>query len=642
MRNASRSFVALAIAGGLVTGTPARAQEHPITFSLRATSARNPAAGRLQLKLGATIPYGWHLYSLTEPPGGPIATSIAVLDPFAPAGMITAPPPDVLPDRNFQIMTESYSDSVTFTIPVKASTKAKRVRVSVHYQTCTDRYCLPPTSDTVETVAAIRASGDDGIAPGRPVAAPSPPLASVSAGTARPRLGAVIVAGAPAVPQSLWLFAWLAITTGLLSLLTPCVFPMVPITVSYFSNRASRGGGRAAVARGALLYAGGIVAAFTGLGLAATTLFGSTGLNRLAADPWLNLGITALFVVFALGLFGWVNLTLPSTLINRIDAVGRGAGDGVSTLLMGLTFALTSFTCTAPFVGTLLVTASQGNWRWPALGLALFSATFALPFVVLALVPGWLARLPKGGAWMVSLKTAMGFLELAAAVKFLSNADLVWGWHVFTRDVVLWLWCAIGLALALYLAGVLRVERHFETPPAGWARRLAAAAIVLVCLRLSFGLGGGRLGELDAFLPPISGAAGEGTASGELAWITNDLAAGLTRARAERKPVLIDFTGYTCTNCRWMEANMFPRPAVRDELVHFVRVRLFTDGVGEPYREQQSFERTTFKTVALPLYAVVDTSGEARGTFLGMTRDPDEFVRFLTQTRGVPGGGVTP
>jgi len=418
---------------------------------------------------------------------------------------------------------------------------------------------------------------------------------------------------------------------GFLSLLTPCVFPMVPITISCFSSRVGRG--HASSVRDAGLYAIGIVAAFTGLGLLTTMVFGAIGLNRLAADPWLNIAITGLFVVFALGLFGWMNVGLPATLIARLDDASRRSGSHASTLLMGLTFALTSFTCTAPFVGTLLVSASQGNWRWPALGLLVFSAIFASPFIALALAPSMLARLPRSGEWMVTLKTSMAFLELAAAAKFLSNADLVWGWQVLSRDVVLAIWIGIGLLLALYLAGVIRFDRALTRAPASWGRRVVIATVILIVARLGFGLGGRRLGELDAFLPPVSGAAGEGTATGELSWITNDYARGLASARSSGKPLLIDFTGYTCTNCRWMEANMFPRDAVRGELSRFVRVRLFTDGRGEPYRSHQALERTTFKTVALPLYAVVDSSGTPRGTFLGMTRDENEFVRFLLLAR---------
>ena len=642
-------FVALSAA-------PSRAQEHPIAFTLRAPTAPVTPGSRSGLNLDARITFGWHLYSLTQPPGGPMTTSIAVVadrqGPFSLAGAVIAPAPDSLPDRNFNIITESYADSVTFRVPVavRVTTRGGRydVRVAVSYQTCNDRYCLPPMTDTVGTTLVVSdapvspTSGQLTAVPPMPATTDSAPSATsagvesrvTSEGVTRasaPARGLLISGGASSRPESLSLFLWLAVSMGLLSLLTPCVFPMVPITVSYFSNRV--GQGRLGALRGAGLYAVGIITAFTGLGLVTTMVFGATGLNRLAADPWLNLAITALFVTFALGLFGWVNVGLPSALVARLDDASRRAGSHASTLLMGLTFALTSFTCTAPFVGTLLVSASQGNWRWPTVGLLAFSATFALPFIALALVPSMLSRLPRSGEWMVTLKTSMAFLELAAAAKFLSNSDLVWGWQVVSRDVVLAVWIGIGVLLALYLTGIIRFDRSLPRANAGWGRRVAAALVMLVVARLTFGLGGRRLGELDAFLPPVSGAAGEGTANGELSWITNDYAMGLAAARSNGRPVLIDFTGYTCTNCRWMEANMFPRQAVRDELSRFVRVRLFTDGRGEPYASQQALERTTFNTVALPLYAVIDSSGAPLATFLGMTRDETDFVRFLAHAR---------
>jgi thiol:disulfide interchange protein DsbD len=292
---------------------------------------------------------------------------------------------------------------------------------------------------------------------------------------------------------------------------------------------------------------------------------------------------------------------------------------------MGATFALTSFTCTAPFVGTLLVSATQGNWKWPALGLLTFSAVFALPFLILALVPEALARLPRSGEWMVTIKGALAFLELAAAMKFLSNADLVSGWGVFTRTVVLASWVALGLALTGWLS--LQSSRA----RAGFVvKRFAPAAVtLLITAWLTTGLFGHRLGELEPFLPP-AGTNSTGVANGnELSWIMNDYASAIAQARAEQKLVLIDFTGYTCTNCRWMEANMFPRDEVRRELDRFVRVRLFTDGRDDNNAQQQAFEEAQFHTVALPLYAIVDANGETRGQFLGMTRNADEFIAFL-------------
>jgi thiol:disulfide interchange protein DsbD len=410
----------------------------------------------------------------------------------------------------------------------------------------------------------------------------------------------------------------LAAAMGFLSLLTPCVFPMVPITVSYFTARAGRTR-RDAVTQ-ALIYGAGIVFTFSGAGLALALVAGAAGLNQFAANPWVNLGITALFLGFALSLFGRMNVSLPSRMVTRAVGAEQRWSGYAGTLLMGFAFTLTSFTCTAPFLGSLLVVAATGDWQWPLAGMLAFSTVFALPFVVLALVPQRLAAMPRAGAWLQSVKSAMGLLEVAAALKFLSNADLVWGWGVFTREVVLAGWILVAIALVW----------QFARPRSGlgpaWRGALALASLALA-VWLTAGLRGMRLGELEAFLPPADArvlAAGR-----EPDWIVNDYAAALETARREGRPVLVDFTGYTCTNCRWMEANMFPRPDVALELARFVRVRLYTDGQGEPYAGFQRLQRETYGTVALPYYAALAPDGTPRVAFGGLTRDADEFIAFL-------------
>ncbi len=411
---------------------------------------------------------------------------------------------------------------------------------------------------------------------------------------------------------------------GALSLLTPCVFPMVPITVSYFTNRASQSR-REAVTQ-ALVYGFGIVLTFTALGFLLAVVFGASGLNRFAADPWLNLGVTALFVAFALSLFGVCELALPSRLLTAASKADSGRGRFVGTALMGLAFTLTSFTCTAPFLGTLLVVASQGDWQWPLAGMLAFSGVFALPFVGLALAPHLVASLPRSGTWLIAVKASMGLLELAAAMKFLSNVDLVWGWNIFTRDVVLVVWIVIAVILIAYLAGLTRLGYAPRLARPRLARLSAVAAGVALAAWLTSGLAGRRLGELEAFLPPADLAGAHG---GELPWILNDFDAALAQAKRENRPLLVDFTGYTCTNCRWMEANMFTRPEVARELARFVRARLYTDGRGELYRRYQEMEQRLFGTVALPYYAAFAPDGQPKVAFGGLTRSAEEFLVFL-------------
>ena len=421
---------------------------------------------------------------------------------------------------------------------------------------------------------------------------------------------------------------------GAVSLLTPCVFPMVPITVSYFTKHAAPT--RARAAGSAALYGLGIVLTFTVLGSVLAAVAGASGLNRLAANPWVNLGITALFLIFALNLFGFYELRLPVGVLSRLDGMSRRRGTSAAgTLLMALTFTITSLTCTAAFIGTLLVVAAQGEWQRPIAGLLAYSATFALPFVALAMAPQLVSHLPRSGPWLARVKVVMGFLEIAAAMKFLSNADLVWSWGIFTRAVVLIAWIVIAAALAVYLAWPSAGLRPARRPGPG--RLLASLATIAFAVWLGMGVAGRRLGELEAFLPPFDYAqdrpATVHAASGELTWITNDLDAAIAQAQASKRLVFIDFTGYTCTNCRWMEANMFPRPEVRAALDTFVRARLYTDGQGPVYEQQQRLQQTRFRTVALPLYAIVDPDQRTVATFAGLTRDQAEFLRFLQTPR---------
>jgi thiol:disulfide interchange protein DsbD len=445
-------------------------------------------------------------------------------------------------------------------------------------------------------------------------------------------------------------FIWLAASAGALSVLTPCVFPMVPITVSYFTGRGNVS--RAARLRQTLLFGVGIVATFTALGLVLAVFVGATAAALLAANPWVNVALSILFVAFALNLFGVYETALPSAWLTALDGAVRNSqrpGSLLSVgsaLLTGAVFTLTSFTCTAPFVGTVLVTAAQGSWRMPLVGMLVYSTVFALPFCLLAVVPQWIARLPRAGEWLHRLKVVMGFVELAAAVKFLANADLVWHWNIFTREVVLASWVGLGVVTAAYLWGVFPgayTGTHTGTRDSRerGAGRLAAGAIALAIGGwLATGLAGHTLGELESFLPPpntratsLARASG-GSVPVALDWQINDYAGSLKKAQFAGKRVFIDFTGYTCTNCRWMEGNMFSRPEVKVALAQFELSRLFTDGEGEVYEHQQAFQQSQFNTVALPLYAVVDATGQTVTTFAGLTRDPVVFLAFLKRGLG--------
>ncbi len=607
------------------------------------------------------------MYSITQGAGGPIPTRISIADGPFKIGSVSGPRPKVAMDPNFGMNTETHMGSVAYTVPFTVNADApegpQTLNVNVRYQVCNDTVCLPPKTLKLASALTIGAATANPAASPSPERSPSPTPSPNASPTGSPSPSptaspdetgldpnALLTDAATPDPvatvdvmkpaegaikdQPIWGFIWLAITFGALSLLTPCVFPMIPITVSYFTKHGSDT--RLGSVRDAGVYAFGIILTFTLLGILLALLFGAAGINRFAANPYVNLLITGIFLAFAFSLLGAYNLGVPSSVLTKLDSFTRSKESGkfIGLLLMGLTFSLTSFTCTAPLVGTILVSAAQGDLFYPVVGMLAFSSVFALPFFILALAPNLLNSLPRSGSWMNSVKVVMGFLEIGAALKFLSNVDLVWGWGIFTREVVIAGWIALSVLIFLYLLGVFKFSHDSDGQRIGLVRVLNAFLFATMTFYLLTGLFGNRLGEIESFLPPmkqtaVTSSGGGQTASGELAWITNDLDAAIKQAKAENKRVFIDFTGYTCTNCRWMEANMFPKPAVNAELAKYVRVKLFTDGEGEPYEGFQKMQEARFGTVALPLYAILTPEDQIVARFEGLTRNEAEFVAFL-------------
>jgi thiol:disulfide interchange protein DsbD len=593
----------------------------------------------ISVQLKAQIDDGWHLYALDQPSGGPIPTTIKITDgsPFSITGQISAPKPTIGKDQNFvadgkPLETKFFEHEVTFGITATASseTSADAFAVNVRFQLCNDTFCLPPKTLKV-TFAGVEDPKKTGVQ------------------QTQKDKNAVNSANSPNSDSSIWSFIWLALTFGAISLLTPCVFPMIPITVSYFMKHSD--GDRAKTIKLATVYSIGIIATFSLLGMLLAVTLGAAGITLFAANPWVNLLIAAIFILFAFNLFGFYEISIPASLLTKLDKLTRaeeGKGSAyIGALLMGLTFTLTSFTCTSPFIGTILVSTAQGNWKMPLLGMLIFSTVFALPFFILATVPRFLHSLPRSGGWLNSVKVVMGFLEVAAAIKFLSNVDLVWGaayagssgpfygW-AFTRELVLAIWVLIGIAICLYIFGVFRLKHDSPVKKISALRVVFAAAFFALSIYLFAGILGRKLGELESFLPPKNADSSFnvlGNKEEESKWITNNFDEALRRAKAENKKILIDFTGYTCTNCRWMEANIFPLPEVRNELDKFVLVRLYTDGDGAIYERQQQMEQDNFNTVALPFYAVTDADGKSVGTFPGLTRDKAQFIDFLEKAK---------
>jgi thiol:disulfide interchange protein DsbD len=604
------------------------------SLSVEPSAANLKTGDKLKGSLKADIDAGWHLYALEQPPGGPIATTIKVTpstSPFEITGKIASPKAIERLDPLFTgtdgkpLVTKFFADTATFSVPLKATadSSSDQVSLDVRFQLCNDQFCLPPRTYRVTTVSAENINKLNTAAP---AVTPEEPTAATQTPASQPT--------GQKTPTDLWPFIWLAMSLGALSLLTPCVFPMIPITVSYFTSHSS--GHRSRAVKLASIYSLGIIGTFTLLGMLLAIFVGAAGINVFAANPYVNLLITAIFLLFAFNLFGAYEISIPTSVLTKLDFLTRsneGEGSGiVGALLMGLTFTLTSFTCTSPFVGTILVSASRGDWQMPLIGMLAFSTVFALPFFVLALAPQFVSQLPRAGGWMNSVKVAMGFLEVAAAMKFISNVDLVWKWGIFTRDVVLSVWIAIGVILSVYLLGKFQLSHDSKPERLGAFRLVSAVVSLAVSFYLLTGLFGAKLGELESFLPPDLNKASAKTLSDELKWIENDYEGALAKAKAENKRVFIDFTGYTCTNCRWMEANVFPKKEVEAELGKFVLARLYTDGDGDVYSRQQQMEEQMLGTVALPYYAIVSADGKVVNSFPGLTRNTAEFVDFLKRS----------
>tara|TARA_Y100001970_G_scaffold288906_1_gene417646 strand:+ start:2296 stop:4158 length:1863 start_codon:yes stop_codon:yes gene_type:complete len=423
-------------------------------------------------------------------------------------------------------------------------------------------------------------------------------------------------------------FIMLSFGMGLLALLTPCVFPMIPITVSFFTKQGERENNNPL--KSAIIYALGIIVIFTSLGLILAITLGASGANQIASNPWVNLFIALLFVFFAFSLFGMYEIQVPSVM-RQFSLENEQKGGTLGILFMALTFTLTSFTCTVQFVGLLLVAASRGSYMWPILGMLIFSLAFSLPFFFLALFPQYLSRLPKSGQWMNSIKVTMGFLELGAAMKFFSNVDLVWGIGFFTYEFVLSSWAVIAIIMGIYLLGKIRLPHDSKLEKIGVFRMIMSISFLTFGLYLSNGLWGGNVyGLIDSYLPPKHNYLQKESTDKNLSeenWIQN-YNEGLELSKEVDKPIFIDFTGYTCTNCRWMEVNVFVDKDVQELFKNFILIKLFTDG-GPNHKEYRQMEIDRYGTSALPFYVVLDTNEKELNRFHGMDTDINKFKRFL-------------
>ncbi len=588
----------------------------PVQWQLSADPARAPAGATVALRLTAKLEPGWHLYSLTTPPGGPIPTTAKLEDsPAVESYKLYQPKPERKFDPNFNLDTETFQNEAVFWIAAALKKDAAPgpvdLTAQVRYQSCDDKQCLPPRTKTASFTLTVDP------------AAPAPAAFTVPAGYTQVGPGAPApgqVTTVQATNDSLWAFLLTAFGFGVATIFTPCVFPMIPITVSFFLNQ--RGG----IAQ-ALVFSLGIVVLFCSLGFGVAAAAGPFGVVQLGSNPWVNGFIALVFGVFALSLLGAFEITLPSSLLTKLDSASRRGGY-LGTLLMGVTFTLTSFACIGPFLGTILFASVQQKGAQPVLGMASFATGLALPFFFLAAFPSYLKKLPKSGGWLARVKVVMGFAVLAFMLKYLSNVDLVLQTNWLTRERFLAAWFVLSAMAGLYLLGLLRLEGVEPGEHLGVARLLAASAILIFAFSLLPGMFGAPLGDLDAFIPPAANGAGA-QAEGGLKWMKNQYNEALAQAKRENKRVLVAFTGYACTNCHWMKANMWPRPEIAAALKNLILVELYTDGTDKASEEFQKLEDEKFQTVAIPYYAILDGDGNVIAKLPGRSTNEKEVLAFV-------------
>ena len=555
------------------------------------------------IDVNAELDFTWRIYAVYDVPEGPSSTKFIIeSDIVNKSGRVIEPEPIEKFDEGFGNITKYHEGTPQFSIPLELKDDLPNgtynVDVIIDYQVCNNSLCYPPNQITKTATFDIK----------------SGPIRSdfVFENFDFDKDSILAIAD-----NNISSFLILAMSMGFLALLTPCVFPMIPITISFFMHRSENT--NSSPVKSATVYMLGIVLTFTFLGMMLAILLGASGANQLAANPIVNMFIAFLFIYFAMSLFGFYEIEIPESL-RRLSLQKENSEGYVGILFMALTFTLTSFTCTVQFMGLILVAASQGEWFWPIIGMLIFSLAFASPFFFLALFPHYLTKLPQSGGWLNSVKVVMGFLELAAAFKFISNTDLVWNWNIFTYEVVLYLWALIMLLTGLYIFGLIKFKN--DSPVTfSIQRSLFALAFIFFGTYLAAGNHGYDInGNIKSYLPPKK-------YQSNLVW-NNNLDDAFIIAAEQNKNIFIDFTGVTCTNCRWMETNIFSINSVEELMSEYVLVSLYTDA-GEGYLEKREYQINRFETAALPYYVILDSNDKVLSEFPGLTRNVEEFKDFL-------------
>ncbi len=647
-------------------------------------SVENNGSDKATLVINAKIDKGWHLYSQFIGEGGPVPTSFRFekSDAYTLTGKVKeVPKAKSIFDNIFEMQVAWFEKSATFKQEIKVNSKSDfKVKGTLEFMVCDDKQCLPPeeveftfdvkgittvasTATTEETKPTITDTAVSAVNTSTPATVDTAIEDTVS------KTADTMLSSKDEEKSSMWGIFFQGFLFGFVALLMPCIFPMIPLTVSFFTKQSKS---RAVGIRNALIYGLSIVVIYVGLGLGITILLGASALNELSSDAIFNLIFFLVLVIFATSFFGAFEITLPSSWSTKADEKADKGGL-IGIFFMAVVLAIASFSCTGPLIGTLLVdAANKGQYMGPFLGMLGFSISLALPFTLFAIFPSWLNSMPKSGGWLNSVKVTLGFIELAFALKFLSNVDMAYHWGILDREVFIVLWVIIFAMLGMYLLGKLRFSHDSEVKHVSVTRLFLSIITLSFALYLVPGLWGAPLKAVSGFLPhqgtqdfdlyssKFAAASGESTHSSGVKKYGDKLHAplgidaffdydeGLAYAKKVGKPVFLDFTGHSCTNCRKMENAVWPDPEVLRRLKNdFVVISLYVDDRTELAESEKYVSKYTGKKVktignrnvdlqvskfnsnAQPLYVIVDADGNAlTGTF-GYKEDVPGYIEFL-------------
>jgi len=620
---------------------------------------------KVEIICEATLEEGWHIYSSNLPENTAVPTSISLeesVDYSKVEGILEEPAPEKHFDETFEAELAWFNGTAKFKQIVELKGQGDViVKGYIESMICNDETCMPPEMVDFE----LTVSGSAGVSKSTEKG-----TEEIVTGTAEVVSDADVKADTSAANQahkeddkSYWGIFWLAFAGGLAALLTPCVFPMIPMTVSFFTKQSEN---KAAGIRNAILYGISIIVIYVILGAAVARIFGPEVLNEMATSPWFNLFLFVLLVVFAISSFGAFEIVMPNSWVTFADKKSDKGGI-IGIFFMAFTLALVSFSCTGPIVGSLLVQSASGGFMGPIIGMLGFSTALALPFALFAAFPGFLNSLPKSGGWLNSVKVVLGFLELAFAFKFLSNTDMVWDLHVLEREVFIAIWISIFGALGFYLLGKIRLPHDSPMEYLPVSRLMLGLTVLAFTIYMIPGLWGAPLKLISAF-PPGSdyaespngvGYRGTGTSGGHSFNLPEGMHPGpqgipafedydkaLAYAKKVNKPLLIDFTGKACVNCRKMENMVWSDQTVKGLLTNdYILVSLYVDlrkDLEEPYISKTSgkkirtvgqkwadFQLERFQQQGQPYYVLLDAEEQLLNEPKAYDPDINDYINWL-------------